>query len=64
MKKAISAVLSFAFLVSFSPVVGSAQAASCPDVDAAKAMLKQTTARTDEEARKLLQLMGMPFRTN
>jgi large subunit ribosomal protein L5 len=23
-----------------------------------------TTARTDEEARKLLQLMGMPFRTN
>jgi ribosomal protein L5 len=23
-----------------------------------------TTARTDEEARKLLQLMGMPFRTS
>jgi ribosomal protein L5 len=23
-----------------------------------------TTAKTDEEARKLLQLMGMPFRTN
>jgi ribosomal protein L5 len=23
-----------------------------------------TTARSDEEARKLLQLMGMPFRTN
>jgi large subunit ribosomal protein L5 len=23
-----------------------------------------TTARTDEEARRLLQLMGMPFRTN
>jgi len=23
-----------------------------------------TSARTDEEARKLLQLMGMPFRTN
>jgi ribosomal protein L5 len=23
-----------------------------------------TTARTDEEARKLLQLMGMPFRAN
>jgi large subunit ribosomal protein L5 len=23
-----------------------------------------TTARTDEEARKLLQLLGMPFRTN
>jgi len=22
-----------------------------------------TTAKTDEEARKLLQLMGMPFRT-
>src|SRR6185436_15551784 len=48
MKKAISAVLSFAFLVSFSPTVGSAQTASCPDVDAAKAMLKQMTARTDE----------------
>src|SRR6185436_10284714 len=48
MKKAISAVLSLAFLVSFSPTVGSAQAASCPDVDAAKAMLKQMTARTDE----------------
>ena len=48
MKKAISAVLSFAFLVSFSPAVGLAQAASCPDVDAAKAMLKQMTARTDE----------------
>ena len=48
MKKAISAVLSFAFLVSFSPAVGSAQTASCPDVDAAKAMLKQMTARTDE----------------
>src|SRR6185295_16240684 len=48
MKKAISAALSFAFLVSFSPTVGSAQAASCPDVDAAKAMLNQMTARTDE----------------
>src|SRR6185295_14654530 len=48
MKKAISAALSFAFLVSFSPTVGSVQAASCPDVDAAKAMLKQMTARTDE----------------
>ena len=49
MKKAISAVLSFAFLVSFSPTVGTAHAAaSCPDVDAAKAMLKQMTARTDE----------------
>jgi len=23
-----------------------------------------TTAKTDEEARKLLQLMGMPFRAN
>jgi len=23
-----------------------------------------TTAKTDEEARKLLQLIGMPFRTN
>jgi ribosomal protein L5 len=23
-----------------------------------------TTAKTDEEARKLLQLLGMPFRTN
>ena len=23
-----------------------------------------TTAKTDEEARKLLQLMGMPFRQN
>jgi ribosomal protein L5 len=23
-----------------------------------------TTAKTDEEARKLLQFMGMPFRTN
>jgi ribosomal protein L5 len=23
-----------------------------------------TTARTDEEARKLLQFLGMPFRTN
>ena len=23
-----------------------------------------TTAKTDEEARKLLQLMGVPFRTN
>jgi ribosomal protein L5 len=23
-----------------------------------------TTAKTDEEARKLLQLMGMPFRPN
>ena len=23
-----------------------------------------TTAKTDEEARKLLQLMGMPFRTS
>jgi ribosomal protein L5 len=23
-----------------------------------------TTARTDQEARKLLQLIGMPFRTN
>ena len=23
-----------------------------------------TTARTDEEARRLLQLMGMPFRAN
>jgi ribosomal protein L5 len=23
-----------------------------------------TTAQTDEEARKLLQLMGMPFRAN
>jgi large subunit ribosomal protein L5 len=23
-----------------------------------------TTARTDEEARRLLQLMGMPFRVN
>jgi ribosomal protein L5 len=23
-----------------------------------------TTARTDEEARRLLQLMGMPFRQN
>jgi ribosomal protein L5 len=23
-----------------------------------------TTAKTDEEARKLLQLMGMPFRMN
>src|SRR5215813_13230690 len=48
MKKALSAVLSFAFLVSFSPTVGFAQSASCPDVDAAKAMLKQMTARTDD----------------
>jgi len=23
-----------------------------------------TTAKTDEESRKLLQLLGMPFRTN
>jgi len=23
-----------------------------------------TTAKTDDEARKLLQLLGMPFRTN
>jgi len=23
-----------------------------------------TTAKTDEEARKLLQLLGLPFRTN
>jgi ribosomal protein L5 len=23
-----------------------------------------TTAKTDQEARRLLQLMGMPFRTN
>src|SRR5215471_8163740 len=48
MKKAISAVLSLAFLVSFSPTVGSAQTSACPDVDSAKAMLKQMTARTDD----------------
>src|SRR5262249_58898038 len=48
MKKAISAVLSLAFLVSFSPTVGSAETSACPDVDSAKAMLKQMTARTDD----------------
>src|SRR5215831_18025659 len=48
MKKAISAVLSFAFLMSFSPTVGSAQTAACPDVEAAKTMLKQMTARTED----------------
>ena len=50
MKKFIlgAAVLSLAFLVSFSPTVGSAQTASCPDVDAAKAMLKQMTVRSEE----------------
>ena len=40
MKKVLAAVVSATFLVSFSPVVGSAETA-CPEVDAAKAMLKQ-----------------------
>jgi large subunit ribosomal protein L5 len=42
-----------------------------PEINPAKVEFQQgtnitftTTARTDEEARKLLQLLGMPFRTN
>ena len=48
MNKVVAAGLSLAFLVSFSPKVGLAQTSACPDVDAAKVMLKQMTARTDD----------------
>src|SRR5215475_2755871 len=49
MKKVLAAVVSATFLVSFSPAVGKAETA-CPEVDAAKAMLKQQAAATDVQA--------------
>jgi hypothetical protein len=52
MKKVLAAVVSATFLVSFSPVVGSAETA-CPEVDAAKAMLKQQTASDVKAPRSL-----------
>src|SRR5262252_4859856 len=53
MKKVLAAVVSATFLVSFSPVMGSAETA-CPEVDAAKAMLKQQTAASDVKAPRSL----------
>ena len=53
MKKVLAAVVSATFLVSFSPVVGSAETA-CPEVDAAKAMLKQQTTASDVKAPRSL----------
>ena len=53
MKKVLAAVVSATFLVSFSPVVGSAETA-CPEVDAAKAMLKAQTTASDVKAPRSL----------
>ena len=53
MKKVLAAIVSATFLVSFSPVMGSAETA-CPEVDAAKAMLKQQTAASDVKAPRSL----------
>ena len=41
MKKVLAGVMSVAFLVSFYPAVSVAAESACPEVDAAKAMLKQ-----------------------
>ena len=54
MKKVLAAVVSVAFLVSFSPAVGRADTAACPDVDAAKAMLKQQATTSDAKAPRSL----------
>src|SRR5262252_6109714 len=53
MKKVLAAVVSATFLVSFSPAVGKAETA-CPEVDAAKAMLKQQAAAGDVKAPRSL----------
>src|SRR5260370_18471188 len=54
MKKVLAAVVSAAFLVSFSPTVGRADTAACPEVDAAKAMLKQQATTSDAKAPRSL----------
>src|SRR5207247_3895560 len=41
MKKVLATVMSLAFLVSFYPAVSTADTAVCPEVEAAKTMLKQ-----------------------
>ena len=53
MKKVLAAVVGATFLVSFSPAVGKAETA-CPEVDAAKAMLKQQAAASDVKAPRSL----------
>src|SRR6266508_3865828 len=45
MKKVLAAVMSLAFLVTFYPAVSAAADTACPEVDAAKAMLKQEASR-------------------
>jgi hypothetical protein len=47
MKKLLAAVLSIAFLVTFSPALSPA-ATTCTDVESAKSMLKKQTATTSE----------------
>src|SRR5439155_23137074 len=53
MKKVLAAVVSATFLVSFSPAVGRADTV-CPEVDAAKAMLKQQATTSDAKAPRSL----------
>ena len=54
MRKVLAAVMSFAFLVSFYPVLSTA-ATTCPEVDSAKAMMKtQAATPADTQAPRSL----------
>ena len=48
MKKVLATVMSLAFLVSFYPAVSTADTAVCPEVEAAKTMLKQQASMSGD----------------
>ena len=48
MKKVLATVMSLAFLVSFYPAVSTADTAACPEVEAAKTMLKQQASMSGD----------------
>src|SRR6266498_3973436 len=54
MKKVLATVMSLAFLVSFYPAVSTADTAACPEVEAAKTMLKQQASTSDVKAPRSL----------